>query len=116
MGVVRGILALALLGVLTASDAVASSSSHLGVNTVNSSLSRDVQSRPAITVEKPAAALQGQTAPAAVTGHATSLGSSTPQSLGAPAASQPSETTIPAAPVRPAPCPAGHLGLVCTAP
>ena len=112
---VKGILALALLGVLTAGDAMASSSSHLGANTANSTLSRDVQGGPAITVERPAAASQAQTDPGAVTGHATSLGSSTPQSLGAPVASQPNET-IHAAPVRPAPCPAGHLGLVCTAP
>jgi hypothetical protein len=112
---VKGILALALLGVLTAGDTIAASSSNLGVTTVNGSLSRDVQPGPAITVERPAAASQAQTDPASVTGHATSLGSSAPQSFGRQASAGPAEP-IPAPPIHRAPCPAGNLGVACTAP
>jgi hypothetical protein len=108
----KWILALALVGTLAVGYASATSSSNVGATSVNGAL---VQVGPAVTVALPAAHAPAQEAPAAVEGHATNLGSSTPQSPGQRASSEP---TAPGAPLghRP-PCPTGHhLGIMCTAP
>ena len=113
---VKGILALALLGVLTAGDAVATSSPNLVTTSVSGALGGAVQVVPNVGVEQPAAASPAQMAPAALDGHATSVGSSTPQPLGLPAVTKPT-ARIPAPPAQHPPCPAGqHLGIACRLP
>lgn len=115
MGMVKGILALALLSVLTAGDAFATSGTNLGVTSVNGPLGRAVQVGSAVGVEQPAASSPAQGAPTTVNGHATGLGSTTPQPLGPSAAEPAAQAPAPLAhhPI----CPAGqHLGIMCTAP
>jgi hypothetical protein len=108
---VKGILALGLLGVLTAGDAFAMSAPNLAVT----SSSQTVQVRLSVTVEQPA-----RPSPAAAsdmsTGHATGLGSSRPQPIGPPVSG--SEAAPAPAPVaHHQTCPAGqHMGVMCTAP
>jgi hypothetical protein len=108
---VKGILALALLGVLTAGDAVATSGANLGATPVNGTPARAVQAGPALAVE-PAAA---PSPASAVTGHATDLGSSTPQPPGRPASVNP-VAPIPALPAGGQMCPPAHLAIACKAP
>jgi hypothetical protein len=108
---VKGILALALLGVLTAGDAVATSGANLGATSVNEMPARTVQAGPAFAVEPTAAP---SPAPA-VTGHATDLGSSTPQPPGQPASVQPA-APFPALPADGPTCPPSHLAIACKAP
>jgi hypothetical protein len=109
MEMVKGILALALLGVLTAGDALATS----GPTSLNAPFSPAGHVAPSFTVEQPVAPLQEQPAPTTVEGHATSLGSSAPQPLGAQASTKPA-ARIPAPAPHPT-CPAGlHMGIMCT--
>jgi hypothetical protein len=111
MEMFKGILALALLGVLTAGDAFATSGPNLAVT----SSRQGVHVRLSITVEQPA----GQSPAAASdmsTGHATGLGSSRPQPIGPPV-SGPEAAPAPAPVPHHQGCPAGqHMGVMCTAP
>ena len=103
---VRGILALAMLGVLTACAPVAVSGSNRVVTAIQ--VAPSVKQAPA---QSPA-----QTAPAAVEGNAISLGSSAPQPLGQPASGRPAPRN-PAPPAHRPTCPAGqHLGIACIGP
>ena len=105
---IKGILALALLGVLTAGDAVAVSDANRVITSI--------QVAPATTVEQAVAPSPAQTAASAVEGTAISLGSSAPQPLGQPASTQPAPRN-PAPPAHRAACPAGqHLGIACIGP
>jgi hypothetical protein len=105
---VKGILALALLGFLTAGDALAAADSNRVMTSI--------QVAPAITVDQTVAHSPAQTAASAVEGTAVSLGSSAPQPLGQPASAQPAPRK-PAPPARRPTCPAGqHLGIACIGP
>jgi hypothetical protein len=111
----KGILAVALLGLLTAGFAYAGSNSNLRATPINGALDQAVQVRQAFAVEHAAAPSPALMAPAMVKGHATDLGSSTPQPVG-PVSPEPA-TSIPAPQAPHAVCPAGsHLGIRCTAP
>ena len=105
---VKGILALALLGVLTAGDAVAVSDSNR--------LMTSIQVAPVGTVQQIVAPSPAQTAATAVEGNAISLGSSAPQPLGQPASTRPAARN-PAQPAHRPTCPAvQHLGVACIGP
>src|SRR6266481_2887505 len=103
---VKGILALALLGVLTAGDAFATFGPNLGTT----SFSRAVLVGPSVTVEQPA----GPSPAAAsdtVTGHATGLGWSSPQPIGPPVSGS-EAAPAPAPAAHHQTCPAGkHMGV-----
>lgn len=107
----KWIIALATAGVLVAGYACATSTSNVGTPSVDRAVVEAAH-----TVDQQPAQPTPQAASTAVEGHATGLGSSTPQTIGQPGSSQPTGNTGAPAGPRP-PCPRGHpLGIACIAP
>ncbi|HEY0830122.1 MAG TPA: hypothetical protein VGE99_03190 [Candidatus Dormibacteraeota bacterium] len=104
----KGIRGLALVAVLSAAYVFATAGLNLSPTSINGALNRALQ--------QPAAASPAQTPAATVTGHATGLGSSTPQPGGRPTPNAPARS-LPAGPAHPSTCPPGsHMRIACAAP
>lgn len=107
----RRILALATVTVLAAGCVLATSASNVEAPSVDGALVGPVN-----VMERPSAQATLHALPVAVEGQATSVGTSTPESLGRPAASE-SNAPNSVPPGRRPPCPTGHhLGIACILP